>query len=485
MKWYMDETVYPRLPIVIQNAFVAWHGRRLRRERFGPEHDRITSFLERSETCDPGELREYQDERLVALVAHAYRNVPYYRDVMESKKLTPSDLRSVDDLPKLPLLRKEDVRREGERLFARGESRRSLAPAITSSSTGTPLTVYWDSNVIQMNHACCMRIRRWAGFPFGTPYATMQGRIATPTRQTKPPFWRYNPSWNQLLMSASHLSERSVPHYAEEMRRFGVRALETYPSCAYLMARCMESRGEHLPLTAVITTGEPLLPAERETIEERFQTRVFDAYGQAERVVFSCECEEHRGHHLYEEYGVTEIVNEDGEPVAEGEPGLIVGTGLHNFGAPLLRYVTGDVGERSSRQCSCGRTLPILDGLTARTSDILVAPDGRMVPPITMSWTVRIFKGVVQWQIIQNSLHELTILIVSDSPPTDRECENVRRYIARHLGDGIRVRIERVAEIPRVGRGKTRHVVSHVPIVWGARGAPGQGDEGERAAIRP
>jgi len=182
---------------------------------------------------------------------------------------------------------------------------RSLRSARTSGTSGTPVTVFWDRDICLMNNACYMRLRRWAGVPLGARYASITGRPIVPIHQIRPPFWRHNPAWNQLMFSSLHLSERNIEHYVRALRSRRIEALEAYPTSAYIIARYLEARAEHVPLRAVITTGEPLLPEERAVIEERFRTRVFDAYGQAERVAFSSECEAHDGHHLYDEYGVT------------------------------------------------------------------------------------------------------------------------------------------------------------------------------------
>lgn len=465
--WYTTEGFYNSLPVPLQNACVAWRGWRIYRERFGPAYDALMAFLEESERASPEEHRAYQDTQLCKLIRHAYDTVPYYRDVMDERGLRPADIASSDDLKKLPVLTKRDVRAAGDRLVSRNFNPKKLRTAWTSATSESPLPIRWDHSVALMNHASYMRMRRWAGVPFGRPYATMQGTPVVPISQKKPPFWRYNPLWKQVLFSAISLSDESLPHYVKKMRECKVEMLETYASCAYVMARFLEAKGEYLPLKCVITTGEPLFPNEREVMEERFRAPVFDAYGQTERVVFSSECEKHDGHHVYSEYGVTEFLDGDGNEVPAGEFGLVIGTGLHNFAMPLIRYACGDVASRSDRTCSCGRTLPMLEGLTSRSGDILVTPDGRMVPPIMVTWIIKFLEGVTHWQVVQDSPEELRVLVVRDQPVRESELEGIRGYVSRRLGPEVRVHVDIVPEIPRGRRGKSRHVVSRVPLVWG------------------
>lgn len=465
--WRLRQMLYGALPLGVQNALVRRHGRRLYELRYGPEFDELSEFLERSERSAPEELRAYQDARLRDIIRHAYETVPYYRGVMDERKLKPSDISTAADLAKLPVLHKEDVRRIGDGLLSSAYRKKGLRAGVTSATTGSPLTVRWDRLMVVVNHACYMRLRRWAGVPRGTRVAVMMGKPAVPPTQKKPPFWRYNPAWDQVRLSVLHMSDANLPYYMEELRRFGARLLETYPSAAYILARFLEAHDDYLPLDAVITTGEPLLAGQRRIIEERFRTRVFDSYGQAERVIFATDCEQHNGHHVYDEYGVTEVVDADGSPVPPGTTGLLVGTSLHNTGMPLIRYACGDTGSLSERRCPCGRTLTMMDGLASRINDAIVLPDGRMLAGRNVGWSVRMIEHVSDWQVIQERVDLLRIVVVTDRPITDGERSGVRDYFRRRLGPEVTVQLERVDEIPKSPRGKSRHVVSRVPLVWG------------------
>ena len=100
---YLGERLYSYCPIPIQNLLISAYGRRIRKERFGPEFDRLSDFLARSEWSSCEELEAYQEERLRAIVSHAYGTVPYYRELMDGIRLRPSDIRTLSDLPKLPV----------------------------------------------------------------------------------------------------------------------------------------------------------------------------------------------------------------------------------------------------------------------------------------------------------------------------------------------------------------------------------------------
>lgn len=485
------QNLYGHLPIALQDAVVTRYGRRILKERFGPEYRRLSAFLEDSERFSREEQRAYQEERLAALVAHAYRTVPYYRDVMDSLKLRPSDVAALEDLPKLPILSRDDVIAQRGRLVSDRANRRALRRATTSGTTGSPLAVYWDERVSVMNNACHQRTRRWAGFAFGRRYATLMGRVVVPLKQKGPPFWRLNASWNQLLLSPVHLNAENLPHYVGALRETGVEALEAYPSSAYVLARYLESIGETLPLDVVFTSAEPLLDFEREIVETRFQCRVFDAYSQTERVMYCSECEKHVAHHVFQEYGVLELVDLEGHPVERGAMGHVVATGLHNYSMPLIRYAVGDTAALSLREeCECGRTLPLLDGVSTKAEDIVVTPDGRMISPSVLTHVFKWVDAAAKSQILQHRPDELLIKLVRRPDYRDEHEAAIRRGLAGRIGSEVRIRFEYVDDIPLSGRGKFRRIISTVPLAWGEASVPnlhgsdglgGEGGAGEAA----
>jgi len=463
----LKSRLYSNLPVALQNRLVSMYGSRILSERFDSDYEKAMAFYEVSQWWSREELRAYQDERLRTLVKHAFDTVPYYHEAMRGQGLSPDDITTQGDLSKLPPLTKHDVRHNLDRLISTGADRRRLHKAYTSGSTGLPVAVYWDHGVTTMNNASLWRCRRWAQFEFGRPYASLLVYAVVPERQSSPPFWRLNAPWNQLLLSSLHLSVRNVPSYLEAMGERGVEALEAYPSTAYVLAQFMRELGAFFPLSCVFTTSEPLLDYQREAIEERFRCGVYDAYGQAERVMFSAECSEHRGHHVHEEYGITELVDSDGQPVPTGSVGRVLATGLHNYAMPLLRYEVGDAAAFTGEPCPCGRGLRLLDGVSTKAEDILVMPDGRMV---TSTAFLRAFKGVVgidQIQVVQRVADHLTVRLVTNSGYGDRGERTIRTRLRERFGEDVTLSFEFPETIPRTGRGKYRTVISDVPLQWG------------------
>jgi phenylacetate-CoA ligase len=461
------ETLYARSPVALQDLFVSWYGHRIRRRRFNREYDRWMQLFERSQWWTAGETQAYQEERLRDLVAHCYETVSFYRRAMNERRLRPSDIKTRADLTKLPVVTKDLIRLDPSAFLARGVRARSLKESPTSGTTGASFTVLWDRATDVMWNAVLWRHRSWGGFRFGQRYATLLGRVAVPLRQTSPPYWRWNRPWNQLLFSSFHLRAENIRHYVRALRDFKVTALECYPSTGYILARFLEDSGEHLPLRQVFTSSETLLPIQRELMERVFETTVRDYYGMSEAVLFAGECGSGPGYHLHSEIGIAEIVDESGMPVPAGRHGRLLGTGLVNRAMPLLRYEIGDVSALGVDRCACGRTLPLLDRVTTKAEDIVVAPDGRLISSSTLTHPFKPLHRIEKSQIIQEARDSLRIRIVPRAGYNESDTRHLVSEMKRRLGDSMRIRVELVSDIPPGPSGKYRWVVSRLPLEFG------------------
>ena len=458
------QQLYERLPGPLQTLALNAYAGKLHLERFGPKFRReLARSLER-ERWPSAALQEYQHGQLERLIRHAYDSVPFYRRVFDERGLTPRDIRTVRDLHKLPLLTREDVRENVSALISTRFRPGTLKPGRTSGTTGSPLQFYWDREMSFMNNVVDWRQKATAGLQYGQPHAVLFGRMIVPVNQRKPPFWRMNYLHNQLWLSTFHISTQNLEFYLRKLRAFRPRALEGYPSTVQMLAQFLDQRGERLPLGAVLTTSETLRTDQRELIERVFECRVFDFYGLAERVIFSTECEKHEGHHVNLDYGIMEITNDKGEPVEEGELGWIVGTSLHNLGMPFLRYKTGDVTRLRMRRCSCGRTFPIMDDVTTKAEDIIVTQDGRFISPSVLTHPFKPLQGIAMSQIIQEDRENITVKIVRSSGFRSEQEAALMHGLQERLGDGMRVRVEYVDDIPRGANAKFKWVVSRVPL---------------------
>lgn len=456
------DALYRHSPRWTQTLLLNAYALGISAHRRGAPYRRATAWLAESERWPGERMRAWRDERLRGIVRAAYGRTAYYREAMDAAGVRPSDVRGVGDLPLLPILTKETVRSRAADLLTAPAPRRGWRHGHTSGTTGSPLSLWYDRNTCVMNDAVDRRQKAWGGMGEGEWIGLLLGRVIVPIDARRPPFWRTNAIHRQVWFSAFHLSEENLPRYVDEIRRRGLRFLEGYPSTLFILARHLVLRGERLPMRAVFTSSETLHAAQRETMEAAFGCAPLDFYGHAERTLFATECEARDGKHLAEEYGVAEVVDDDGLPVPDGVAGWLVGTTLHNAAMPLLRYRTGDVTAIRRGPCACGRTLARIESVTTKAEDIVVTPDGRMLSPSVLTHPFKPFPQIVASQLVQERAGHLLVKVVpSDAFTAEHERALVGQLAAR-LGPGMTVELRRVDHIPRERSGKFRWVVSTV-----------------------
>jgi phenylacetate-CoA ligase len=459
--------LYDTLPVFVQNSILTGFSALLDRERYGGRFTSFKSFLDNSQWYSAAQLKDYQESQLVKLMAYAYDHVPYYRRVMDERGLKPSDLQSLTDLKKLPVLTKRDIKANFVELLSDEFNLRSVKKGHTSGTTGSPLEICYSDSLIHINYAMLDRQYTWASVRmkrFGDRVAVVRGNVIVPLQQVKPPFWRYNYLHNQLLLSSFHLSPQNLPFYIDILARYSPKALDGYPSTVYILAKYLKNIGRKLKLHAVFTSSETLFDFQRETIEESFDCKVFDYFGSAERVLFSAECDHHRGHHIADEYGITEFLDADHKPLGPGKMGALVATSLHNYAMPMIRYITNDMSSLKAEPCSCGRSLPLLEDVTTKAEDLLTLRDGRLISPSVLTHPFKPLTSIIESQIIQEDLDRVCIKLVASSEFSSQDEQSLIHGLKERLGEEVDVRVEKVEALERTRTGKFKWVISKVRL---------------------
>lgn len=460
----MLDKFYEKSPIWLQELALNGYALSIHFERFGKKFHDLLEYWHETEWFSYNDLIDLQNEKLRVLIKHVYETVPYYQRIMRAKKLSPDDFKTVNDICKLPVLTREDVRLHLKELISHKYSRKQLRHGHTSGTTGSPLQFYWDKQCCIVNNVADWRQKNWAGLNYGDKHAVILGRTIVPVSQKKPPFWRMNYLHNQLWLSAFHMTEENLRFYLEKLEEYEPLVLEGYPSTMFILARYLERRNKTFPLRAILTSAETLYEIQRDTIEKVFCCKVFDFYGLAERTIFSTECEKHNGHHINMEYGITEVLNDSQEPVDRGKMGKLVGTSLHNYGMPFIRYVTNDVSSMQPLNCSCGRELPLMSDVTTKAEDFIVTRDRGYISPSVLTHPFKPLNGVKLSQIIQEDIDHITIKIVPGSDYTHENTKKLLSAMKERLGDNMNIDIQFLESIPRTSAGKFRWVISKVPL---------------------
>lgn len=280
-------------------------------------------FLRKTEWWSLEQLKELQLKRLRSLLSHAYSNVPYYRKIFNKLTITPGDIKAANDLIKLPILTKADVRNNIEDMIAKNYKKKDLFLNATGGSTGEPLHFYTDRIVGAWNMATAYRAWQWSGYNIGdkiayiwgapqdvSPHRRLKGKVRDALFQTK-------------MLDAFNITEDTLHKFIREMRRFRPKVINAYASVAYMVARYLLEKGiKDIRPKAVLTTAEMLYDEQRETVEKAFSCPIYDYYSGRDTTLQATECSHHSGYHMSVETTVVEFIR-NGQPVTLGEYVLI------------------------------------------------------------------------------------------------------------------------------------------------------------------
>ncbi len=413
---------------------------------------------ERNQWLTTDQLEQLQCKKLRRIIHHAYENVPYYRRVFDQRRLKPDDIQSLNDLKKLPILTKDDVRQYFKELQATNMNQYEPYLSQTGGSTGTPLQFYNDKVFRWEESLVVARFRHWMQLGSEHPKRVVM-RYKTdfpPTEEGVAPHQRID---NTLYLSSFHLQKNNLDDDINRIRAFKPRLIWSFPSVLYILADHM--RENRIPpiasLKAINTSAETLFPHFRKAIEEAFGAKVYDHYGSNEGVVSAWECP-NGSLHIDVEYGILELVDTEGMAVPIGKPGIVVGTGLNKFAMPLIRYSLGDIAIMSNEPCPCDRRLPVISSLEGRSDDVVITKDGRLVGRLDSAF--RKSYGIMMSQIVQEEPGRIIVRIVKRKDYSDEDTKILDAELRELLGKDMIIEYRFVDDIERVGMGKYKFVIS-------------------------
>lgn len=431
---------------------------RLRRRGFFEQLE----ALERTQWESPSSLRVLQTRDLRALLMHADKNIPYYREIFRQHGFDPRAVTDIDDVSRLPPLTKEIARARYRDLIDIRTASTHIHKA-TSGSSGQPFELEYDQGSEVYRRAVKWRTYAWAGYRLGTraihywgmpvPLEGMRGLKIRLDRALR----------RELYVDCIQQDERSLLQAVEAVRRFRPEVIVGFTlAVARLGQFIVDRRLRDWDGISIIGGAEPLHEADRAILKEAFGGGVFDAYGARETMLMASECEVHDGLHTMDDAHVIEIVK-DGSPARPGEVGEILVTDLHNFGMPLIRYKNGDLAEAGDGlPCPCGRGLSRIAKLVGRRTDQLRDARGEPVSGLLIPALIALFRHrVAEYQVIQRASGEVTLRVVPSADYDANAMAEVTKKAERYLN--LPVRIEKVSEIERGPSGKYRVVIVEPP----------------------
>jgi len=453
------EQVYPRLPVFLQNAACWYYGRREARVRFGKKFEGHLRELLESERWSASEIEAYQNEKLRELVRHAYEHVPYYRERWKALKLCPDDIRSRQDLPKLPILTKEDVRQNFDKLVSDKASRADLVFRHTSGTTAKALHFHTTKSSIAFQWAVWWRHRARFGVHPGAWHANFTGKRVVPLNQPTPPFWRWNRPLRQALLTMHHLTAEKISSVIEFLNSQKFEFYSGYPSIIHMLALHATESGLKLlhPPRVVFTGAENMLDFQRRDIRKFTGAIVTDQYGCSEGCANASHCPEFVYHEDFE-FGIMEGLEIHAGQSAQS----ILCTGFACDAFPFIRYEVGDTGvtRDDGVPCRCGRQSNVWLRVEGRKDDYVITPEGLRI--MRFDYVFKDALNVTEAQVVQEKLGEVVLRIVRRPAYQSRDEVEIGKEIRRWISPLLEVRFEYVSEIEREPNGKFRAVISRL-----------------------
>jgi phenylacetate-CoA ligase len=418
--------------------------------RASPMRPTMALSLALMERASRETITRYQERRLRMLVRIAAARAPYYRQWFRDSGVDPRSIRTLADLPKLPLLDRSLLVEDADQF--RVYPRQFMWATHSSGTTGACVTCYRTPGSSSFELTALERQWKWFGLRPGARRVVLRGSSFAADQDGAPT--KLVPGARQLLVSSYSLAAEHVTTIVSDIHAFAPDAIEGWPSSITLLASLLRDRGLTIPVRAVITSSEAMTTGQLSLMRGVFRGPIVDHYGQTERVAMAGTCEVGR-YHVFPDYGIVELLPIPGS----SDRWEIVGTPLHNWGFPLFRYRTGDqVGPADQSPCRCGRAFDSLGRVDGRVEDSFTAADGRLLP--LPSTAIDDLANIREVQIAQLEPGRFEIRVVPGPGFNLTATQaHARQNVDRLFGVEQEVSVRVLDTLPRTAAGKLKNSV--------------------------
>ena len=417
--------------------------------------------IEVSQYLPPEVIKENQWNKIRKLIKYSFDNTEFYRRRFMANGLHPEAIKTYNDFLQIPPLTKSEIKENIENMISNTYIKKDLFLDKTGGSTGTPLNFYYDKSKSEYREAFRMRSTRWTSWDIGDKVATIWGAQRDISKGMKDRLRGYF-TGDGIILDAYSITHEKMAQFTSLLGKYKPKIIAGYAGSISLYAKYLSDMGiSDIQPRAVITSAEALSATNRQLIERVFNCKVFERYGCRELGPIASECEEHKCLHINAEGVFLEILNpETGLPADIGEMGEIVITDLLNHAMPFIRYKIGDMGRVYEDSCNCNRGLPCLGAVEGRTVDCIKTAKGQTIAGPMAVPLICDIPGLLQAQIIQESLDSLTVKVRKDKTFDQASYESLRKRSKKIFGDSMRIDVEYVDSIPSEPSGKYRFVIS-------------------------
>lgn len=426
------------------------------------------SVREAIKTLDFGEnasLHQMTELRLnafLSLLNHAYNTVPYYQKLFQKHNLKLSDFSTLDDIRKLPILTKEDIRSAGHSLQSTDINNMKYIIARSGGTTGEPIASYVNKKAQALGTYAYLRGLEWMGWKPGIPIVTLFGGSLHRPEKKSVRIKIREIALGTKFLPAFELTKQNARRYLDTISKYSPCVIKGYASSIYNLALyTQEMNITNIRILNVFSTAENLPEQWANKISEVFNCPVKSYYGCGEINSLGFQVEQSGPYIVPDEHVIIESQNLTLNGVLHNNNLLV--TSLFNYAQPLIRYQLGDIGEVAASGI-VHPTRSAITNLIGRTSDFFLRKDGSTVSPSLAPHIISKTRlPVTKYQFIQTDLNNIQFLYDLEGPDlTDHQKNEVKSIIHAHISANINLKFIRTNEFVLSKNGKYRIVISNL-----------------------
>ncbi|WP_241489643.1 phenylacetate--CoA ligase family protein [Lacinutrix algicola] len=455
------DNLFFKLPNVLQNIIISLYNTYLYSKRYGGKYKHYKKKFLKQQSYSLEELQDYQNNQFIKFLNYAEVNSAYYKKAY--KNIDIKSFKDVKDIAKLPILNKEDLRTQIDKVYTIKPSQGIVSK--TGGTTGKPLKVVFTKDDANRRYGYLDNFRNNYGYNLGKKTAWFSGKKLLSERDIKKNrFWKHDFLNKVRYYSTFHINETYLKSYLIDLINYKPEFLVGFPSTLLEIANFGIRNNIQFPtnvVRAIFPTAETVTEETALALSEYFNTTVLDQYASSEGAPFIFQCEK-GNYHLDIRTGVFEILDSND---VEAEEGRLVVTSFTTHGTPLIRYDIGDSVEKSnSSKCNCNNNNPIIKKILGRENDYIFSQETGKINLGNVSNTLKGVSGIKRFQAIQDVLDEITILIEKDNTYNSKNEEFFLKNWRDRVGASMKINLTYVDHIPTEKSGKFRIVKNLMSI---------------------
>lgn len=379
----------------------------------------IRPYIKQVEKCylmSEEQLYKYKEKKFLEIFRRAYDKSPFYHKLYTEAGIEKEDIKSLDDLKKLPIVTKEMVRQHAEEMLT--VPKWKVLATHTSGTTGTPLELYEDWQSLWREQAYHISARKRTGYMPGDAFVSLRGHLDKTITHL------FVETQNTLYLSSYNINSEHTEQYYNLLKEHKPKAIEGYPSTLYTLALLFYDNNLSVTIPITFTSSETLFPYQRELIHKVFNTEIFDLYGMTERTICLMEANNHEEYYEMPGYSINEYL-EDGE----------ICTSLINMSFPLIRYRSNDVIETENVNEDYWK----IRSIHGRINGYLSLKDEFEIP--RLDYIIKDVQNVKYAQLLINENYELSINIIPDKDFSEFDKNTIKNNFINRVGKELNYQI--------------------------------------------